>query len=255
MALEPEVVKPDPKEGQGRKRRVQVRYKIRSLPLAVHQELDRRLLTGDYSSMRALSLWLEQEHGRSISPSALANYRKHELDPTLQAVKLATAQAAEIVRVIDGDEDDLNFALFRLVQTAIFDLLVQLNRTRHLVTMLPDARHRSDANLRTRALNQTESEQGQDQNVTAAPDPPLEAAPVPQFLNKVELAAITALGKTVAMVSRALLEARRWRAQTRERLAVKVAATSEKMAMAVKEGGLSAAAEKSIRAALMEIKV
>ncbi len=64
---------------------------------------------------------------------------RNNFDPVLKAVKIATAQAAEIVRVTGGDEDVMSGALLRLVQTAIFDLLVELQRSKQLIARIPAA--------------------------------------------------------------------------------------------------------------------
>ena len=248
--LEPEVVKSASQEKAVKRRRAQVRYKIRGLPLAVHRELDERLASGHYGSFEELSGWLENDHQQYISPSSLHYYFRHNFDPTLQAVKIATAQAAEIVRVTGGDDDDMNGALFRLVQTSIFDLLVQLNQTRHLVALIPAARHRSAAKLQTRLNQRAEGSQPEDEEVATE-----EGEASSEHPTRVELAAVTALGKTVAIVSRAQIEAKRWREQMRDKLIEKVAVTSARVSEAVREGGLSPAVEEKIRAALMEIKL
>jgi Protein of unknown function (DUF3486) len=250
-AIEPEVVESAKEEKPRKKRRAQVRFKIRGLPPPVHRELDDRLQYGS-DSLADLSEWLEKEHGIFISPSSLAYYNRHELDPTLQAVKIATAQAAEIVRVSGGgDDDEMSLALFRLVQTAIFDLLVQLNRSRHLIAMLPAAEQRAAAIAATRNRNRAEDgSPDQSQNQTAAED---QSPPKPP--TRLELAAIDALGKTVATVSKANLELKRWREQMREKIERKVAATNARVSQAAREGGLSRAAEKTIRQALLEIKL
>ncbi len=246
--LEPEVVKSANEEKPGKKRRSQVRFKIRSLPPAVHRELDERLGSGDYRSLAALSEWLEKDHGQFISPSSLAYYLKHQVDPTLQAVKLATAQAAEIARECAGDDDQMSLALVRLVQTAIFDLLVYLNRSRYLLAMIPAAEHRSAAILATRSRHRAEN---------GTPEPEGSEDPQVSFKppNRLELAAIAALGKTVATVSRANIELKRWREHVAEKLARTIAVTGERVSEAAREGGLSPAAEQKIRAALMEIKL
>src|SRR5579871_2154762 len=149
-ALEPEVVKSDSAGKAVRKRRTQERYKIRRLPLPLHNELDERLNGGNFGSYEKVSAWLETEHGVSISPSSLNYYQKYELDPTLRAVRIATAQAAEIVRSAGDDDNELNLAMFRLTQTAIFDLLIQLNKTRSLVAMIPETKQRSANRLSNR---------------------------------------------------------------------------------------------------------
>ncbi len=242
-----------------KKRRSQERYKIRRLPPPLHSELDERLNGGNFGSYEQVSAWLESEHGVSISPSSLNYYQKYELDPTLRAVRIATAQAAEIVRSAGDDDSELNLAMFRLTQTAIFDLLIQLNKTRSLVAMIPATKQRSANRLSNRQLQDpgTNSPAGA---ATSTDDPPATAIVTAEqraakFPSKPELAAVTALGKIVATVSRANREWREWREKMRERVEAKVAATNASVAEAAREGGLSPAAEQKIRAALMEIKL
>jgi hypothetical protein len=247
--IEPEVVNSAEPVKRVKQRRPQVRFKIRRLPPAVHRELDERLTTGAYGSFAELSQWLENDHAQYISPSSLAYYNKHHFDPTLRAVKIATAQAAEIVRTTGGDDDEMNLALFRLMQTSIFDLLVQLNRSRQLIAMVPDARERSAARMQALEDKRANGEDSRDPQLAEADGP---SVPSP---TRTDLAAVTALGKTVATVSRANLDLKKWREHKREKLEAKVAATSARVSEAAREGGLSPAAEEKIRAALLEIKL
>lgn len=248
--LIPEVVKSASQKKAVKPRRAQTRFKIRALPPAVHRELDARLNSGNYRSLDQLSDWLEQEHGQFISPSSLAYYFRHELDPMLQAVKIATAQAAEIVRATDGDDDEMSFALFRLTQTAIFDLLVQLNRARHLVALGSSARDRSAKILKTRKQKLAEDGPAPNEQALAAEDP-LSS----KFPSRIELVAATSLGKIVATVNKALIDWKKWREEAREKIERKVAATSARVCEVASEAGLSPEAEKCIRDALMEIKL
>jgi len=243
-ALIPEVVKPDQ-----RKPREQKRYKIRNLPAPVRRELDDRLSNHRYQSLKEVSQWLAEDHREFISPSALAYYVNHEVDPTLHAVRIATAQAAEIVRSTGGD-DEISLAMFRLTQTAIFDLLLQLHKTRYLVARAVPSHERSAAILRARRENA--APEGAELEPQASDQT---SAPGPIFPNRIDLVAVTSLGKIVATVNKALTEWRKWRADAREKLDAKIAATGARVSEAASAGGLSAAAEKSIRDALMEIKL
>jgi hypothetical protein len=248
-ATQPEVVNCAAEEKAPKRRREQKRFKIRNLPPAVRRELDERLRTGAYTSFAGLSQWLENGHAIYISPSSLAYYNKYELDPTLRAVKIATAQAAEIVRTTGSDDDEINLAMFRLMQTSIFDLLVQVHRSRQLVAMVPETRERGAA--RKKARLERRAEDGRSPDEQSSDD----AEASSQLPTRTEIAAVSALGKTVATVSRASLDFKKWRAQVREKVETKVAATKAKVSEAAREGGLSPAAEKKIRAALMEIKL
>ena len=227
-----------------------MRYKIRNLPPPARRLLDARFAADDFGTFEDVSRWLEKDYGQHISASSLHNYYRNNFDPMLKAVKTAAMQSAEIMRVTGGDEDLMSGALFRLVQTAIFDLLVQLNKARHLIERMPAAEHHGRAVVQTRAEKDRQAGIAKDQD-TAEAQGTLE----PKFPNKVELAAITALGRTIAIVSKAIIEAKRWREQMRAKLEQKIAVTTEKVSAAAREAGLSPEVEKTIRDALMEIKV
>jgi hypothetical protein len=245
--LESEVVDAIQDSKPVKKRRAQVRYKIRNLPPPARQLLDARFAADNFGTFESVSRWLEEDYGQQISASALQNYYRNNFDPMLKAVKTAAMQSAEIMRVTGGDEDLMSGALFRLVQTAIFDLLVQLNKARHLIERIPAAEHHGQAVVQNRA---EKDRQAEDQNLAGA-----QGTPESKYPNKVELAAVTALGRTIAIVSKATIEAKRWREQMRAKLEEKIAVTTEKVSDAAREAGLSPEVEKTIREALMEIKV
>jgi Bacteriophage Mu, Gp27 len=97
------------------------RYKIRNLPVEIHQELDRKLRESSFQSYRALSQWLA-EKGSFISASALHRYSRG-FETRLEAVRLATAEAKAIVEETAGDDHAMAEALMRLVQTHLFNVL------------------------------------------------------------------------------------------------------------------------------------
>ena len=220
--LEPEVVDAPPQPAPKKKARLHEPYKIRRLPLAVRVELDRRLSDGNYASFQELSRWLQTDHHREISPQSLHLYYRTQFDPLLKSVKMATLQAAEIMRVT-GANDDLNMstALLRLVQTAIFDVLVEFNKAKQMMEGIPGPKN-------TR-------------NNTAA--------------DKLKISAVNALGKTTALVGKAIFEVQILREELRDKLNEKIAATTARVSDAARDAGISPEVEKTIRDALMEIKV
>jgi hypothetical protein len=257
MALIPEVVDAVPK-AKPKRTRTRTSYKIRRLPPAVRRDLDRRLAADDYLGFRELSKWLEEAHGQYISPSSLNNYHRNNFDPLLKAVKMAAMQSAEIVHVTSGDDDLMTRALFRLVQTAIFDLLVQLNRTRQLLARMPVSVQHGEAILQKRAARRIEagetspSETSQDTSASSSVSSP---APRSKFSTNTEVAAVTALGRVTATISKAMLDVERWREQMREKLNAQLAATTAKVTEAARKDGMSVETEATIRALLMQIKV
>ena len=244
--LEPEVVEAAADLPAKRKRRPFARYKIRNLPPPVKNELDARLSSGNFGTFEGLSLWLERDHGQQISPTSIHAYYRNNFDPMLRAVKTAALQSAEIMKVTGTEDDVLSLALFRLVQTAIFDLLVQINQSRILVERMPAAKHHGQAVVQNRLPAANEEDQETEAGIAAVET---------KFPNKVELAAVTALGKTTAIVSKALIELERWREKLRDKVNRKIEATSARICDATREAGLSPEVEKTIRDALLEIKV
>jgi Bacteriophage Mu, Gp27 len=100
--------------------------KIQRLPAGLRRQLDNKLATGSFRSYRSLSKWL-QRHGRSISHTALSQYSKR-FDVMLAAVRLATLQAREVVKHGGKKRTEIDDALIRIVQTDLFNVIVQLNK-------------------------------------------------------------------------------------------------------------------------------
>jgi hypothetical protein len=102
--------------------------KIKTLPAGIREELDRRLLAGNFTSYRGLCKWLS-EQGCELSTPTLWRYG-NKLERRLEAVKLATVQARAIVEASPDDDDRINQALIRLVQQHLFTVLVELKSDR-----------------------------------------------------------------------------------------------------------------------------
>lgn len=227
-----------------------VRYKIRRLPIEVRRELDARLAADNFGSFEDLSRWLEDQHGQRISAPSLNSYYLNNFDPLLKAVKISTAQAAEIVRLTGDDEDRMSGALLRLVQTAIFDLLVELQRSRQLIARIPAAQQRAARIASTRARKGAQDDEAHEESPASE-----SAAAEPKLNSRVEIAAVAALGKVTATVSKAVIDFQRWRQELREKLNAKIDATTAKVSETARQGGMSAETEEKIRALLMEIKL
>ena len=225
-------------------RRALVRYKIRRLPGEARRELEARFAAEDFASFEELSAWLERKHRQRISPQSLSSYYKNNFDPILKAVKIATAQAAEIVRVTGGDDDVMSGALLRLVQTAIFDLLVELQRSRQLIARIPAAYEHAAKVAHNRKLRAGEANEPGAVANTSQPQ-----------AKRVEIAAITALGKVTATVGKAVIDLQRWRAEMRDKLNAKVASATARISETAREGGMSPETEDKIRTMLLEIKL
>jgi len=201
----------------GRERR---RHKIPNLPKELLLELERKLREEDFESYRELSKWLADK-GYAISHAAL---HKHHVkfEQHLEAIKLATAQAREIVAASPDDDNQISEALLRLVQTALFEVLVELREHR--------ARPTDESRRKTPTVV---SEPGRN----------------PPNLN------LAVLGRTVANLGRAAIAQKKWIAQTRAVVREKVGEAKETLSKAEKGAGLSGEAAEKIRAALAGIEV
>jgi hypothetical protein len=100
------------------------RGKLRTLPPELRAELDRRLVERGFANYRGLVHWLDQ-HGCHISINSLSRYGRI-LERRLATLKIATAQAREVVKAAGGADDTVNEALMRLVQSDLFNVLVEV---------------------------------------------------------------------------------------------------------------------------------
>jgi Bacteriophage Mu, Gp27 len=227
-----------------KKRRVQRRFKIRRLPAEIRKELDQRLIEGNFTDYRGLSAWLE-ERGFEISPSAI-NYYARKFERRLEAVRLATAQARTVVADTAGaDDGHLQQALMNIVQTTLFEMMIELADARGGRPAAPNK------GARTRAAGAKEREaEGADEGDDEGAGASASAPP-----SKSDLSAVESIGRTVAAMARVQLEWNKWRTQARERVERGVGAASAQLTEAAKGGGLSAEAEARIRSALLEIRV
>ncbi len=237
-----------PRAGAAPKRRRQVPGKIKRLPPDLREELNNRLVNGGFSDYRGLSRWLE-EKGYEISPSAINTYARR-FEQRLEAVRLATAQAKAVVEAAPDDDDRINHALMKIVQTTLFEMMVDLNDTRQKIGDVERARKSGAARIRNRRARAGESSgdgasEGEIGGVVVSP----------RYPSKADLAAVGSVGRTVASLARVELAWRKWREQARENVEHQVGVAREKLTEAARSGGLSPDAEEKIRAALLDIRV
>jgi len=105
---------------------------VAKLPREIRDELNRRLVDGSFANYGSLSVWLRKQ-GYNFSLKTISKYGD-KLERRLEAVRLATAQAREVVEATGGDDDKMNEALRRLVQQHLFAVLVELS---------PDPKHQN----------------------------------------------------------------------------------------------------------------
>ncbi len=234
-----------PGAGAAPKRRRQMPGKIKRLPPEVREELNNRLVSGGFSDYRGLSRWL-QEKGYEISPSSI-NYYARRFEQRLEAVRLATAQAKAVVEAAPGDDDRINQALLKIVQTTLFEMMIDLNDTRQKIGDVERARKSGAARIRNRRAREGAETEGEGAGE-------IDDA-IPRYPSKADLAAVGSVGRTVASLARVELEWRKWREQARESVENKVGVASEKVSEAARSGGLSPDAAEKIRAALLDIRV
>jgi hypothetical protein len=234
-----------PGVGGAPKRRLKVRGKIKRLPPEIREELNRRLVNGGFSDYRGLSRWLE-EQGYEISPSAINTYARR-FEQRLEAVRLATAQARAVVEAAPDDDDRINQALMKIVQTTLFEMMIDLNDTRQKLADVERARKTGAARIRNRRARAGAPEEVDGEGEL---DEPMRKYPT-----KADLAAVGSVGRTVASLARVELQWRKWREQAREAVERQVGVASEKLSEAARSGGLSPEAADKIRAALLEIRV
>jgi hypothetical protein len=241
-ALVPEVVTAVPEAKavrltrEGKPFREQRRGKIDALPDPVRGELDGKLAADSCGDYRGLSQWLEEEHSARISPSAINYRKKHKIDLQLLPVKYATEEAQKIVAATGGDNEEFNRVLTMVVQSKIFDLLIEVNRALAALDQLDRAKKHSRKVREGRARKKGET---------------VGESKYPLKLMAVVMSAMT---RNTTEIGTHLRAQEKWELQ-REELIQKIEAASRTVSKLATEAGLSRAAEEKIRAALMEIKL
>jgi uncharacterized protein DUF3486 len=229
----------------GKPLRERKNYKIAKLPDEVREELDRRLEDSTYS-YRLLSDWLEDEHAARIGPTSLHYHKKHHLDLKLLPVKFATQEARSMVEATGGDNEEINRALTMLVQTKIYEMLIQMN------TVIEAFDQVGAANLRSRKVMRARQSKQRKKNPLG--DGANEEPSLPQGPNKAAIAAVSALVKNTAAIGHHVIETGKWDLDRDLKLAQRIQEAEQKVSKVANEAGLSPEVEKSIRDALMEIK-
>ncbi len=98
--------------------------KIELLPEEIRAELNRKLIERAFSGYEDLAAWLT-EKGFALSKSALGRYGQ-KLERKLEAIRASTEAARSIAEAAPDDADLRSAAVMSLVQTEIFDVLVEL---------------------------------------------------------------------------------------------------------------------------------
>lgn len=98
--------------------------KIALLPEDLRRELDSRLVRGAFSGYHELSAWLD-EQGFEIGKSAIHVYGQ-KLKRRLEAIRTSTQAAQLLAESVPDEAGALSSAVLSLVQTDMFDLLVNL---------------------------------------------------------------------------------------------------------------------------------
>ena len=100
-------------------------WKIKRLPDDLKDKLDRLLSDGTLHSCRQLAKWLG-ENGFAISHAAIHKYGQ-KFERRLEAVRIATEQARVVCESFKDDDQQMQSALLRLVQTRVFEVLSAAN--------------------------------------------------------------------------------------------------------------------------------
>jgi len=102
-------------------------WKIKKLPPDLKEELDRMLTEGTLHSCRQLAKWLG-DNGFEISHAAIHKYGQR-FERRLDSVRIATEQARIVCEQFKDDDEQMQNALMRLVQTRLFEVLSATNET------------------------------------------------------------------------------------------------------------------------------
>ena len=104
------------------------RSKIESLPKAVKEWLDRKLVERNFSDYRGVATELNaalEPYGLQVSKSGLHSYGQ-SFEERLKSLKLVTEQARAVVAASPDDDGAVNDALVRLTQEKMFGILMEI---------------------------------------------------------------------------------------------------------------------------------
>ena len=99
--------------------------KIDLLPEDVRAELDQRLIQAGFGRCEDLSEWL-WEKGFEIGKTTV-NVRAQKLKRRLAAITASTEGAKILAKVAPDDADDRSNAILAIIQSELFDMLVDLD--------------------------------------------------------------------------------------------------------------------------------
>ncbi|MDY6979208.1 MAG: DUF3486 family protein [Pseudomonadota bacterium] len=107
------------------------RSSLLELPDDLRRDLNARLVSQGFSDYDGLVTWLDAELEKRdleirISRSALHRHGR-QFEEKLEKLRIATEQARAISEGAEDSEGAMNDALVRLVQTKLFEILVQLD--------------------------------------------------------------------------------------------------------------------------------
>ena len=100
------------------------RSSVDMLPAEVKAWLDKALAEGNFSGYEQLEALLK-ERGFSIGKSSIHRYGQ-KLEGKLRAIKTSTQAALAIAEAAPDDADLLGSSIIQMVQSEVFDVLVQL---------------------------------------------------------------------------------------------------------------------------------
>jgi len=106
------------------------RSKIVTLPAAVKAWLDQALFEGNFSGYAALEAALKAK-GYDIGKSSIHRYGTN-LERRMSAIKASTQAAAAIAAAAPDDADLRSAAVISLIQTEVFETLVQVQESQDM---------------------------------------------------------------------------------------------------------------------------
>lgn len=106
------------------------RSSILQLPEDLRRELNARLVSQGFADYDGMEAWLADELQKrgmelTVSRSAIHRHGK-EFEEKLEKLRIATEQARAIAEGAEDDAGAMSDALLRMVQTELFDVLVDL---------------------------------------------------------------------------------------------------------------------------------
>lgn len=129
---------------------------LKNLPAKIRNQLDERLLQNGFGNYTELANWL-REKGYEFSRATVARYG-HDLEKSIEEMRLATQQAQQMRECLADDEAALSEMALQMIQSLLFTKMVKAGSSLESKEMVSIAKAITEASKSTLAVKKYQEE-------------------------------------------------------------------------------------------------